>query len=161
MREGKKSEGGGGLLKPPPPPPPPRSYKVKPLLKKYILDANDLKNYRPVSNLHFVAKVLEKLVMIRLEEHIETHSLHDPMQSAHKRAHSTETTLVKISNDILQTIDNNNFMILASLLISTAFGTVDHGTFANRLENQYGVCDISLRWFTSYLENRSYRVCVS
>ena len=50
-------------------------------------------------------------------------------------------------------------MILASLDLSAAFDTVDYGTFVNRLENLYGVSDISLRWFTSYLENRSYRVC--
>ena len=75
--------------------------------------------------MHFVAKVLENLVLIRLEEYMETHSLHDPMQSAYKRAHSTETALVRISNDILQATDNNKSMILASLDPSDAFDTVD------------------------------------
>ena len=57
-----------------------KSALIRPLLKRTNLDTDELKNYR-LSNLHFVAKVLEKLVMIRLEEHIETHSLHDPMQT--------------------------------------------------------------------------------
>ena len=52
-----------------------KSALITPLLRRSNLDTNELKNYRPVSNLHFVAKVLEKLVMIILEEHLETHSL--------------------------------------------------------------------------------------
>ena len=138
-----------------------KSALIRPLLKRPNLGTDELKNYRPVSNLHFVAKVLEKLVMIRLDEHMETHSLHDPMQSAYKKAHSTETALVRISNDILQATDNNKCVILASLDLSAAFDTVDHSTFVYRLKNLYGVSDISLRWFTSYLANRSYKVCVN
>ena len=140
-----------------------KSALIRPLLKRPNLDTDELKNYRPVSNLDFVAKVLEKLVIIRLEEHMETHSLHDPMQSAYKKAHSTETALVKISNDILQATDINKCMILASLDLSAAFDTVDHSTFVYRLKKLYGVRDISLRarWFTSHLANRSYKVCVN
>ena len=138
-----------------------KSALIRPLLKRPNLDTDEIKNYRPVSNLHFVAKVLEKLVMIRLEEHMETHSLHDPMQSAYKKAHSTETALVRISNDILQATDNNKCVVLASLDLSAAFDTVDHSTFVFQLKNLYGVSDISLHWFTSYLANRSYKVCVN
>ena len=77
---------------------------------------------------------MKELVIIRLEEHMETHSydsMHDPMYSAYKRALSTETALVRISNDSLQATDNNCYkcMVLASLDLSTAFDTVDHGTF--------------------------------
>ena len=54
---------------------------VKPLLKKPSLDKNELKNYRPVSNLHFISKVIEKLVAKRLEEHMSEYSMYDPMQS--------------------------------------------------------------------------------
>ena len=62
-----------------------KSALIRPLLKRPNLDTGELKKYSPVSNFHFVAKVLETLVMIRLEEHMETHSLHDPMQSALKK----------------------------------------------------------------------------
>ena len=105
---------------------PNRTFPVNlnPLLKRPNLDTNELKNYRPVSNMHFVAKVLEKLVLIRLEEYMETHSLHGPMQSAYNK-HSTETALVRISNDIQQATDNNKCMILVSLDPSDAFDTVD------------------------------------
>ena len=112
---------------------------LNPLLKRPNLDTNELKNYRPVSNMHFVAKVLEKLVMIRLEEYMETHSLHDPMQSAYKRAHSTDTALVRLSNDILQDTNNNKCMILASQDLSDAFDTVDkiRYLFIRQKRNQY------------------------
>ena len=78
-----------------------------------------------------------------------------------KKGHSTETALVRISNDILQASDNNKCMILASLDLSDTFDTVDHSTFVYRLKNLYGVSDVSLRWFTSYLAKRSYKVCVN
>ena len=57
---------------------------VKPLLKIPILDKDKLKDYRPVSNLHFISKVIEKLVAKRLEEHMSEYSMYDPMQSAYK-----------------------------------------------------------------------------
>ena len=78
---------------------------VKPLLKKPSLDKDELKNYRPVSNLHFISKVIEKLVAKRLEEHMSEYSMYDPMQSAYKLVHSTETALVKINYDILSSLD--------------------------------------------------------
>ena len=52
---------------------------VKPLLKKPSLDKDELKNYMPVSNLHFISKVIEKLVAKRLEEPMSEYSMYDPM----------------------------------------------------------------------------------
>jgi hypothetical protein len=64
-----------------------RKAVVRPLLKKPGLDQNVLKNYRPVSNLPFVSKILEKVVANRLEEHLESNSLHDDLQSAYRACH--------------------------------------------------------------------------
>ena len=77
---------------------------VKPLLKKPSLDKDELKNYRPVSNLYFISKVIEKLVAKWLEEHMSEYSMTDPMQSAYKLVHSTETALRKINYDILSVL---------------------------------------------------------
>ncbi len=66
-----------------------------------------LKNYRPVSNLPFLSKVIEKTVNLRLQEHLEEEGLHDMMQSAYRSAHSTETALVRVTNDILCALDKN------------------------------------------------------
>jgi hypothetical protein len=73
----------------------PVSFKqaiVRPLRKKPNLDKEMLKNYRPVSNLPFISKILEK-VNNQLEDHINSHSLHDDVQSAYRAYNSTETAL--------------------------------------------------------------------
>ena len=107
------------------------SYKsslIRPLLKKRGLDQNILNNYRPISNLPFVSKVLEKVVSIRIEEHLISHNLHKQHQSAYGKFHSTETALLKVQNDILQSLDQNNVTVLVMLDHSAAFDTIDHKT---------------------------------
>jgi hypothetical protein len=82
----------------------PRAFKnsrIRPLLKKANLDANELKNYRPVSNLPFISKILEKVVDVRIENHLKNNDLHEVNQSAYRKFHSTETALLKVQNDIL------------------------------------------------------------
>ena len=130
------------------------------MLKKSTLDPEVLKNYRPFSNLHFVFKILEKIVGQRLEEHLNRYSSHDTLQSACRKGHSTETAILKISKDINVSLDQSGCVVLASLDLSTAFDTVDHDIFLHRLESTYGISEIFYCWFKSYLENRKLRVCV-
>ena len=134
---------------------------IRPLLKKHNLDQEELKNYRPVSNLHFISKIIEKIVAQQLEEHISIHSLHDPLQSAYKSSHSTETAIIKITNDIITSIDRGQCTILASLDLSAAFDTVDHDIFLKRLQSVYGICGTALSWFKTFLQNRQYKVCIN
>ena len=134
---------------------------VRPLLKKDNLDPDELKNYRPVSNLHLISKIIEKLVVQRLEDHLCKYSLFDPLQSAYRSGHSTETTLVKINNDIVSSLDGGQCVILASLDLSSAFDTVDHAIFLRRLQDMYGICNTFQKWFDSYLTNRQPRVCIN
>ena len=70
--------------------------QIQPLLKKPTLDPDILKNYRPVSNLPFISKVLEKVVDTRIERHLVENGLHKEFQSAYRRFHSTETALLKV-----------------------------------------------------------------
>ena len=133
---------------------------VKPLLKKPSLDKDELKNYRPVSNLHFISKVIEKLVAKRLEEHMSEYSMYDPMQSAYKLVHSTETALVKINYDILSSLDAGKCTVLVSLDLSAAFDTINHNVFLNRLQYMYGITGTAFKWFQSYIEQRNNQVCV-
>ena len=63
---------------------------VRPLLKKTNLDLVE-KNYRPLTNLHYINKLIERAVNIQLNDHITTNSLMEQMQSAYRVGHSTET----------------------------------------------------------------------
>lgn len=132
---------------------------VKPLLKHGKLDTNELQSYRPVSNLHFISKILEKLVVSRLDIHLQNESLHDPFQSAYKTGYSTETALSHLSNSILTHMDSGSCTLLAALDLSAAFDTIDHTMFISRLSHLYGVGGTALKWFKSYLKDREQ--CVS
>lgn len=122
-------------------------------LKKSSLDPEVLRNYRPVSNLSFISKILEKIVAKRLRKHLEENDLYDPLQSAYRSGHSTETALIKVQDDLLRMMDKNSASILVLLDLSAAFDTVDHEILLSRLQG-LGVQDIPLSWFRSYLTGR-------
>jgi hypothetical protein len=133
---------------------------VKPLLKKPSLDKNQLKNYRPVSNLPFVSKILEKVVLRQLLSHLDKNNLCNPLQSAYRSGHSTETVLVRVVNDILLAMDEDKLSVLLLLDNSAAFDTIDHTILLSRLETEFGIHSKALQWFRSYLEGRSQYVSV-
>ena len=81
-----------------------KSALVKPLLKKSNLDPNDLKNYRPISNLSFLSKLLERIIAARLSSHLLSHNLMSKLQSAYRKFHSSETALLHVQNDILASL---------------------------------------------------------
>lgn len=133
---------------------------VKPLLKKASLDQNNLKNYRPVSNLMFLSKLIEKVVLGQLLDHLATNNLMDTFQSAYRSCHSTETALLRILNDLLLATDKGQVSVLALLDLSSAFDTIDHAILIKRLQNVFGINGIALLWFSSYLSHRSQSVLV-
>ena len=134
---------------------------VTPLLKKSTLDAQQLKNYRPVSNLPFLSKVLERIVLRQLMQHLEIHNLLEPFQSAYRKSHSTETALLRVVNDLLQASDRGEVSILTLLDLSAAFDTIDHEILLNRLQDVFGCTGVVLSWFRSYLSDRTQSVVVS
>ena len=108
---------------------------IQPLLKKTGFDSDILINYRPVSNLTFIWKVIEKVISGRLNEHLVNKSLFVPLQSAYRDKHSTETVLIKGQNDILSALDAGSSAILLMLDLSAAFNTIDHDILLSRLCN--------------------------
>jgi len=133
---------------------------VKPLLKKPGLNNELLKNYRPISNISFLSKIIEKVVATRLNKYLNDHNLHEPLQSAYKPFHSTESALLKVQNDILTDIDNRKGVILVLLDLSAAFDTIDHGVLLRLMESRLGITGTVLNWFQSYLTNRTQKVSV-
>jgi hypothetical protein len=142
----------------------PKSFKsslIRPLIKKPDLDTNILKNYRPVSNLPYVSKIIEKIVDSRLEGYLTANELHDPHQSAYRKFHSTETALIKVQNDILNSLDNNDVTMLVMLDLSAAFDTIDHITLLQRLNTNFGISGKPLEWIRSYLSDRHQTVTIN
>ena len=103
---------------------------------------------------------MERCVIEQLLEHICTNNLMEPLQSAYRSHHSTETALLKVKTDILKAMDNQEVMCLVLLDLSAAFDTVDHKILLERLENYFGVTGVALRWIKSYLTNQSQRVII-
>ena len=139
----------------------PESFKlaaIMPLLKQVNMEPI-IKNYRPVSNLKYISKLIERVVALQLNEHLMKNDILEPMQSAYKTGHSTETALLKVQNDILMPIDKQKLTALLLLDLSAAFDTVSHTILLNRLQKRVGITGGALRWFQSYLENRK-QLCV-
>ena len=120
----------------------PTSFKlaqILPLLKKPGTDTDVPANYRPISNLNSLSKILEKLFSSRLKNHVKLSPNLNPFQSAYRQYHSTETALLKILNDVYTSVDGKKITILVSLDLSAAFDTLEHSTLLQRLENTFGV----------------------
>ena len=140
----------------------PLSWKeayVKPLLKGKKLETS-LKNYRPVSNLKFVSKVLEKVIMIRLEDHFKTHDLMPKYQSAYRKGYSCETALLKLTNDILWSMERGKCTAMVCIDLSAAFDLVSFNILINVLECEFGITDVAKSWLHSYLTPRGMKVYI-
>ena len=112
-----------------------KSTLVTPILKKRYLDHNDLNNYRPVSNLCFIAKILGKHVLSHVSSYFNSHNLYNTFQSAYCPGHSTETALLNVVNDQWHSHNRGNISVLALLDYSSAFGTFDHTILVHRFHN--------------------------
>ena len=133
---------------------------VTPTLKKPGLDPNDLKNFRPVSNLPFISKILEKVVLTQLQKHLSENDLLEIRQSAYRKNHSTETALLSVVDGLLRNADDRLVSVLALLDLNAAFDTLDHPILLQRLETTFGISGTVLHWFGSYLEGREQSVKV-
>ena len=134
---------------------------LRPLLKKPTADHKVFANFRPVSNLKYISKLIEKAVAVQLNDHLARNDLHVPFQSACRSCHSTESALMRVHNDIMISLDNGNSVILVLLDLSAAFDTVNHDLLLSRLEKRFGITGTVLNWFKSYLCNRSQFVSIN
>ncbi|KAK3516128.1 hypothetical protein QTP70_005366 [Hemibagrus guttatus] len=134
-----------------------KKARVIPILKKPALDPSDISNYRPVSLLSFLSKILERVVCNQLSDNLMQNNLHDPNQSGFKAAHSTETALLAITEKLHAARSAKLSSVLILLDLSAAFDTVNHKTPLSTLRS-LGICGTAWEWFASYLDGRSYQV---
>ena len=133
---------------------------LTPLIKNLdnLLDADNLRNYRPVSNLLFLGKLIERVVCVRLDSHMDRNNLHSCKQYGYKKNHSTKMLLTKIVNDMLLACDKKIPTVLMFLDLSAAFDTVDQSKLLDILHNEIGIRGVPLQWFKSFLVGRTQKV---
>ena len=138
---------------------------MKSVLKQTTLNPKFLKNYRPVSSLSFLSKVLKRIVLLQhdllfnVSETIFRQTIYSTLISQLMH-HSTGTALHKIVNNLLSAQDDSR--PLQSLLdLSAAFDTIDHSILLSRLNTSFGLASSVLSWFHSYLSNHIQTVSVS
>ena len=110
-------------------------------------------NYRPLSILPIISKIFERSAVNQLVQYLEENKLLNNVQHAYRRGHSTVTCLTEIVNFIYQENDKGNIVGIASLDLSKAFDSINHGLLLQKLE-KLGLGEKSLSWCQSYLTNR-------
>ena len=103
---------------------------------------------------------MEKVVANQIKEHVDGFGLDNPFQSAYKAYHSTETALLSVTNDILNSMGRGNVTALTLLDLSAAFDTIDHKLLLDRLEEWFGIRGDALRWVGSYLSDRCQLISI-
>ena len=105
--------------------------------------------------------MVEKAAGIQLAGYLDTNEMKEPLQSAYKRHHSTETALVKVFEDILCRVDSNKVVAMTLLDLSAAFDTVDNNVMLRRFKDSFGVCQTALEWLQLYFNDRHFRVNIN
>ena len=131
---------------------------VSPIIKSKDLDSEIKNNFRPVSSLAFLSKVIEKAALKQLSTYLGDNMLLPKNQSAYLRNHSCETALCKVVNDVQNMLCEKKVVLLVQLDLSAAFDTVDHAVLIQLLQSKFGICGTALNFLKSYLTGRHFRV---
>ena len=94
-------------------------------------------------------------------EHCNHYNLHPQHQSAYREGFSCETAVLKLCNDILWAMENQNCVSCIFMDLSAAFDTVDHELLLSILEKEYGISKSALNWYETYLRPRYFKVCAN
>ena len=129
--------------------------KVLPVFKKY--DVTLMDNYRPISLLTSISKLLEKVVFTQLYDYFHKNQLFYSSQYGFRKLHSTEFAALELTDRILKDIDDRDVSLAIFMDLSKAFDTLDHHILLKKL-NYYEIEGPALDWFSSYLTGRQQYV---
>ena len=132
---------------------------VRPLLKKQGLE-QQCSNYRPVSNLTFMSRVIEKAMLHHFDKHCDDHDLLPNNLSAYRPKFSCETALLRLTNDTLVGMEQKEVTPLLAIDLSAAFDTVNHNILLDVLQKRFGIKSTALNWVSSYLRPRTCKISV-
>ena len=131
---------------------------VCPIIKDRDEDSELFANYRPVSNLPFLSKVIERCASLQINNYLCKNNLYPSCQSAYRKSHSCETALLKIVSDIQKEVHQRNMVALIALDLSSAFDTIDHDLLLKKLKSDFGLSGRVILWLKSYLTGRTFAV---
>ena len=137
-----------------------KAAAIRPSLKNSKLDKDVLKNYRPISNLTLLSKIIEKAILNQLMPYLEFNSILPCNQSAYRKNYSTETAMCRIYNDLIENVCLGKHSVLVLLDLSAAFDTIDQPMLLTDLFN-LGIGSNALSVLKSYLANRSQSVHIA
>ena len=120
-------------------------------------DSSALTNYRPISVLTFFAKVFEKIVYNLILDFISDHNVLYDHQYGFRKGRSTQHAIITLVDKITKSQDMGDIVIAILIDLKKAFDTVDHKILLRKL-NAYGIRGNMLKWFESYLSNRTQYV---
>ena len=117
-------------------------------------------NYRPISLLSNISKLLEKLMYSRLYSFLNIYNCISELQFGFRAKHSTSHALISITEKIREALDTGHFACGIFIDLQKAFDTVDHDILVSKLE-YYGARGVVKNWFSSYLHNRKQFVTIN
>ena len=134
-----------------------KKAKVKPVFKKG--DPCQASNYRPISVLPVLCKVLEKLINNQTMTYLEDNQLLNNLQYGFRKRKSTRDAILEFTNDTLMALNNGMCVLGIFIDFSKAFDTINHQILISKLEN-LGFSSPCLRWFSNYFTDRSQVVTI-
>ena len=115
-------------------------------------------SYRLVRNLSYISKLVEKAMLDQIKNHCNDHNLLPNYQSTYRGNRGCETVLLKLTSDLLCSMERKNVTVLIALNLSAAFNTVDHSVLLSTLQANFRVHEIALEWFKNYLAPRDMKI---
>lgn len=128
---------------------------IKPIPK--ISKPTDTSDYRPISILPVLSKILERIIKMQLDDYLQSENILNKAQNGFRRKMGTNTALITITDEITEAFELNDTAILCLLDLKKAFDLVDHSILLKKLSD-YNFSSSSLKMIESYLSDRQQRV---